>query len=211
MSSRFLCLTAPVRTATQSGQKANTTWYSWWVQDFGPICRVTGSSFSQAMEGLTWKPCPLYPFTFVLVFHTGMGTGCATLVCVERSQPAEGGQMERNWVKNLPRWEVFQLWWDNSFHVLWDLRQIIPHIWNNGRPKHWEEPALHFLSRFQESIWCCFPEHSPGETVCSWFGQVYSVWKTGWMTEPRVWWWMELNPVGHRCCFPRLHVAARPA
>lgn len=99
--------------------------------------------------GLAWKPCPLYPFTFVLAFRTGLGTDCATLVRVERRLPAEGGQMERNWVKNLPRWGVFQLWWDNSFHVLWDLHQIIPHIWNNGRPKHWEEPALHCLSRFQ--------------------------------------------------------------
>lgn len=33
--------------------------------------------------GLAWKPCPLYPFTFVLAFRTGLGTDCATLVRVE--------------------------------------------------------------------------------------------------------------------------------
>lgn len=64
----------------------------------------SGSSISQAMEESAWKPS-VYPCTFVLVFHTGMGTDCPTLVRVERNQPAEGGQVERNWVKNFPRWE----------------------------------------------------------------------------------------------------------
>lgn len=41
MASRLPWLTAPVRTATQSGQEGNMTRYSWWTQASGPICRVT--------------------------------------------------------------------------------------------------------------------------------------------------------------------------
>lgn len=142
------------------------------------------SSISQAMEWSAWNPSPLYPCTFVLVFHTGVGTDCPTLVCVERNQPAEGGQVERNWVKNLPRWGVLQLWWDNSFHLLWDLHQIIPHVWNSGRPKHWEESACIVYLDFSKAFGTASQSIPLEKLLMAWTGVLFSVWKTGWIPSP---------------------------